>query len=60
MKLKKEFSDFYKAIRIDTETNALRDKREVLENDIKEKLPTTLSDHGITVNKSDVLPACNV
>ena len=54
MKLKKEFSDFYKAIRIDTETNALRDKREVLENDIKEKLPTTLSDHGITVNKSDI------
>ena len=54
MKLKKEFSDFYKAIRIDTETNALRDKREVLENDIKEKLPTILSDHGITVNKSDI------
>ncbi len=54
MKLKKEFFDFYKAIRIDTETNALKDKREVLENDIKEKLPTTLLDHGITVNKSDI------
>ena len=54
MKLKKEFSDFYKAIRIDTETNALKDKREVLQNDIKEKLPETLSAHGITVNKSEI------
>lgn len=36
MKLKKEFSDFYKAIRIDTETNVLKEKREILENDIKQ------------------------
>ena len=39
MKLKKEFSDFYKEIRIDTETNVLKEKREILENDIKTKLP---------------------
>lgn len=54
MKLKKEFSDFYQTIRIDSETNALREKREVLENDIKSKIPRILADHGITVNKSDI------
>ena len=54
MKLKKEFSDFYQTIRIDSETNALREKREVLEDDIKSKLPGILAHHGITVNKSDI------
>lgn len=54
MKLKKEFSDFYKAIRIDSETNALREKREVLEDDIKSKLPEILKDHGIDIAKSDI------
>ena len=54
MKLKKEFSDFYQTIRIDSETNALREKREVLEDDIKSKLPGILANHGITVNKSDI------
>lgn len=54
MKLKKEFSDFYKAIRIDSETNALREKREVLENDIKLKLPGILKDHCIDITKSDI------
>lgn len=54
MKLKKEFSDFYKAIRIDSETNALKDKREVLENDIKSKLPGILEEHSIDINKSDI------
>lgn len=54
MKLKKEFSDFYKAIRIDTETNALKTKREVLQNDIKSKLPGIMADHGITISQSDI------
>lgn len=54
MKLKKEFSDFYKAIRIDSETNALKEKREVLEDDIKLKLPGILKDHGIDITKSDI------
>ena len=54
MKLKKEFSDFYKAIRIDTETNVLKEKREILENDIKTKLPEILSDKDIEVKKSDI------
>ena len=54
MKLKKEFWDFYNEIRIDKEANALREKREVLEDDIKSKLPGILANHGITINKSDI------
>ena len=54
MKLKKEFADFYKTIRIDKETNALREKREILQNDIESKLPGILEKHGITITKSDI------
>lgn len=54
MKLKKEFADFYKAIRIDSETNALKEKREVLEDDIKSKLPSVFEDHGIIIAKKDI------
>lgn len=34
MKLAREFVDFYKAIRIDSEAENLKDKREILEEDI--------------------------
>ena len=54
MKLKKEFSDFYKDIRIDSESHALKDKREVLEDDIKSKFPGILGNHGISITKSDI------
>ncbi|WP_028235212.1 cyclic GMP-AMP synthase DncV-like nucleotidyltransferase [Pseudobutyrivibrio sp. MD2005] len=54
MKLKKEFSDFHKEIRISSEADNLREKREILEDEIKTKLPGKLKDHGITVNKSDI------
>ena len=54
MKLKKEFEDFYKDIRIDSETDVLIKKRETLEGEIKDKLPSVLDDHGIKVNKSDI------
>jgi len=54
MKLKKEFSDFYDCIKIDSETNVLRDKRGILENDIKGKLPDILENHDIDINKSDI------
>lgn len=54
MKLKKEFSDFYKAIRIDSESHALKQKREVLEEDIRSNLPDILADHCISLNKSDI------
>ena len=49
--MKKEFSDFYKTIRIDSETNAIKEKREVLEDDIKSKLPGILENHGINILK---------
>lgn len=54
MKLKKEFSDFYKDIKIDSETNVLKEKREILQNDIKSKLPNILEDHDIDITKSDI------
>ena len=54
MKLKKEFSDFYSAIRIDSESQVLRQKREILENDIYAKLPDILAKHDISINKSDI------
>ena len=38
MKLKKEFLSFYREIRIDSESHALKKKREVLEDDIKSNL----------------------
>lgn len=54
MKLKKEFADFYKDIRIDSESHALKDKREILEDDIKSKLPGILGDHDISITRSDI------
>ena len=39
MKLKKQFSDFYKEIKIEEEVEDLREKREILQNDIETKLP---------------------
>lgn len=54
MKLKKEFADFYKNIRIDSESQALKDKRKVLQDDIESKLPGILADHGINITKSDI------
>jgi len=54
MKLKKEFSDFYDAIKIDSEANVLREKRAMLEGEIKDKFPDILKDYGININKSDI------
>lgn len=54
MKLKREFADFYKEIRIDSETHALKEKREILEDDIKSKLPGILADHNISISKTDI------
>lgn len=54
MKLKKEFSDFYDDIKIDSEANVLREKRTTLESEIKDKFPDILEDHGIDINKSDI------
>ena len=54
MKLKKEFADFYKDIRIDEESHALKDKREILQDDIESNLPDILGEHGISITKSDI------
>lgn len=54
MKLKKEFADFYNDIRIDSESDQLRDKRNVLENDIRSKLPVIFQEKGIKLNQSDI------
>jgi len=54
MKLKKEFSDFYACIKIDSETNVLIDKRTVLQKDIIDKLPGILANNGIDINKTDI------
>lgn len=40
MKLKTELSEFYAAIRIDSESHVLKEKREVLEDDIHSNLPS--------------------
>lgn len=54
MKLKKQFDEFYKEIRIAGEADNLREKREILEGEIKEKLPKEFEDHGISINKSEI------
>lgn len=54
MKLKKEFKDFYTEIRIDKESDVLKEKREVLEGDIKDRYPDILKKHGIELKKSDI------
>lgn len=54
MKLKNEFADFNEAIRIKSETNALMEKRQMLEEDIKSKLPIILETHDIHISASDI------
>ena len=54
MKLKKEFEQFYKDIRIDSEQNTLIQTRETLEGEIKDKLPGIMDDYGIELKKSDI------
>ena len=54
MKLKKEFSEFFKAIIIDSETDQLIEKRGILQKDIETKLPEILKEHGITITKKDI------
>jgi len=54
MKLKKQFSDFYDEIRIQGESEQLREKREILQEDIENKFPDELKKHGIELKKSDI------
>ena len=54
MKLKKQFKDFYTEIKIDNESVILQEKRKILESDIKDKLPSELDKHDISVNKTEI------
>lgn len=54
MKLKKQFADFYKEIKIDEEVEDLKEKREILQNDIEDKLPGELKKYSIELKKSDI------
>lgn len=56
MKLKKQFSDFYELIKIDSgkEGASLIEKRNTLESELKDKLPGILKEHGIEITKSDL------
>lgn len=54
MKLKKQFADFYREIKIDEEVEDLKEKREVLQGDIENKLPNELKKHGIDLKKSEI------
>lgn len=54
MKLKKQFKDYYTTIRIDSEAQVLKEKRTVLQEDIKTKFPGKMADHGIELKKTDI------
>lgn len=54
MKLKKQFSDFYDEIKIGKESEKLKDKREILEKDIKDKFPNEMHNHNIELKRSDI------
>lgn len=54
MKLKKQFSKFYDEIRIDKESQNLKDKREILQKDVEDRFPNEMKNHDIGLNKSDI------
>ena len=54
MKLKKQFADFYEEIRIQGESEYLKEKREVLEADIKKYFPSEMAKHDIILKKTDI------
>ena len=52
--LQKQFENFFNDIKIDTEAADLIEKRRILEDDIKDKLPGILENHDIELNKSNI------
>lgn len=54
MKLKIQFKDFYDEICIHEESEDLKEKRDILQKDIKDKFPNEMKTHGIELNKSDI------
>lgn len=53
-KLQKEFEDFNDEIKIGTESDALRDKREKLKSDMEDYFPGECAKYNIDINKSDL------
>lgn len=52
-KLQKEFNAFNELIKC-SDTDSLREKRDLLAEDIKNKFPNKCGEHGIEINKSDL------
>lgn len=53
-KLQKEFEEFDTTIKIDSEAPALRDKRDILKKDIRNKFPAECEKYGIAIKSSDL------
>lgn len=53
-KLYKQFNEFHDTIKLDKESTPLKEKREMLESDIKSKLPGELEKIDISITKSDL------
>ena len=54
VKMKIQFKDFYDEICIHEESEDLKEKRDILQKDIKDKFPNEMKTHGIELNKSDI------
>jgi len=52
--LNKEFADFHKTIKISTESEDLREKRDLLKDDIDKYFPDECEAIGASINKSDL------
>ncbi|MFT8437347.1 cyclic GMP-AMP synthase DncV-like nucleotidyltransferase, partial [Liquorilactobacillus satsumensis] len=52
--LQKEFEEFNCSIKIENEATILREKRDMLKADFKNKFPEICGDKGIEVNKCDI------
>lgn len=54
MKLKKQFKDFCDEICIHEESEDLKEKRDILQKDIKNKFPDEMKKHDIELKKSEI------
>ena len=54
MKLKKQFKDFYDEICIHEESEDLKEKRDILQKDIKDRFPDEMKKHDIELKKSEI------
>lgn len=54
LKLKKQFDEFHDSIRISDEAQDLKEKREILQNDIEKNFPVELEKEDIDVSKTQI------